>query len=153
MTEYRSTHVSGHKLRWDPEEGRVSIQPFSNGLAYFVQLSEIDRRNLAFELLEKEYEVKESFRNPGDYVLKRRLPEVEVGEYYRVKSQPNMMPEFKLNPIVKVAEIQPGREGRIILELEDGSRHSWTRLGMLNLTGPIKAEERKVWIEINEGGC
>lgn len=149
MTEYRSTHPSDHRLKLDGK-GRISVHAFHafKELPYFVQLSDADRVELAFELLEKDYHVQPHVSD-GGYTMIPRPRRAKVGEYYRVKSTPRMSDRFQNEPIVKVVEIDIDRSENILLQFPDGSATVWGR-NLKNLEGPIKVEEKVVFQEVKD---
>lgn len=140
MSSYRSTGAANTWLKHD--DGLVSVT--RNGSNFAVQLSSADRRALALELLEKDYDVKAYFHMDG-YTVIRRSP--QIGEFYRLKSTEKMIPGFQGDPIVKVIgkpEDELSRfNGELWIQTSDGQTSPWSG-NKKGLTGPIEVEVKEV---------
>lgn len=71
------------------------------------------------------------------------VPQVEVGQFYRVRSQSVMTPAFQGDPLVEITRVpSPGQ-----YDVKTASGHTSTFFGLSKLEGPLDVTARTVWVE------
>lgn len=153
---YSSAHIHERRALYmltspssveEPGQVRLAVENLDTTQIIGTTLSQRDVRELAFELLQEQFDV--NYEPDGDarkITLTKKVPPVEVGQYYLVTSQPGMAPEWQNNPLAKVTK----SDGRMfLLETEAGHTGTWTysQVEAGVLTGPLKVESRWTVVE------
>jgi hypothetical protein len=158
VSVFKTTGESGNTLDYKDHptyiDGETVMQPGiailnAGGSGSYVTLTDRDRRELAFELLEDLFDVHYNTGLPvdGQIMLTPKRPAAEVGQFYRVVSNSDMSPEFQGDPLVRISEVYPS--GDVWVKTKDGSGSEWPR-DRDGLVGPLEVEEVPVATEWRE---
>jgi hypothetical protein len=145
---YKCSHLTetGNKLSYRPSDGRVAVTDQS-GNGRYVILSERDRRELALTWLGETHDLR-FYPGPNgtrriDAVLKQKpLPEVKVGQYYRIPGEPSMAEPWRNSPIAKV--VTANSQAYIELETVGGDRTGWSNIRALG--DPLTVQVQTEWV-------
>lgn len=158
MTTFKTTGESGNTLEYKDHpvyiDGKTVFSPGiavlgPNGSGNYVTLSDRDRRELAFKLLDDLFDVHYNTGLPvdGQIMLTPKRPPAEVGQFYRVVSTSDMTTAFQGNPLVRVSEIYDSGDLWVKTKAGDGTEWPRDRDG---LVGPLEVEEVPVETEWRE---
>lgn len=160
-TTFKTTGQSGNYLELGSNpvliDDKTEMQPGiavlgPNGSGSYVTLTDHDRRELAFKLLEDLFDVHYHYDTGlsinKQITLTPKKPRAKVGQFYRVISTPGMAEEWQGNPIARVKEVYDVSSD-VVVELKDGNTSLWD-YRLAELVGPLDVVEVVVETEWRE---
>lgn len=150
-TFYSVTDAAATKLRTSSTPGHIAVTDlYGNG--QYVELSSVDRRELALELLSVDYDLR-FYPGPNDSrridaVLKQKpVRTPHVGEFYRIPGKPGMAKPWCDSPVAKV--VTANSRSYITLEAVNGDQTGWSDIRALG--DPLKVTVKSEWAVEEEG--